>query len=442
VAQFGRVSSEWLLGPVDTYRYSRRHAWGYVGLLLLGTMVLLFRLPLPAWNTLWAEDGSIFVSRALQGNPIGSLFEPYAGYMHAVPRLASLLAVSTMPLEYVPVTLTIIACAISSTVAAMVVLLLRSRIPELFPRLVVWAGIVTLPIADAEVNGSIANSHWYLLAGLFVVLVTRHRHAAVIALSAILACLAILSDPLSAIFLPLVIVRLVATRSRRDLWIPVVYVLSLAVQLHVALGTHLNTAGDQPTAGRLLRATGYRVFLWALAGQSWSAALYAEIGSAVLVIAALLVAVPILWTTFRGRQLGGLGAASAAWAVVFFVIAVWIRWLPLYDPAVTTNAGASRYSVVPITLILIGLVAATIAWKNSRTNRVAGVAPLLILTALILAIAVPNFSDSGRSTTENWPTELSKTHTRCLLLPANQTVKVGISPAGWSLKARCRDLKM
>ena len=49
-------------------------------------LLLLRQAGVPAWRTLWGEDGYVFLPQAL-AHPGASLLRPYAGYLQLVPRL-------------------------------------------------------------------------------------------------------------------------------------------------------------------------------------------------------------------------------------------------------------------------------------------------------------------------------------------------------------------
>jgi hypothetical protein len=418
-----------------------RRTWLYaLALFVIGTGVAFFRLPPGSRNVLWAEDGGVFLSSALAHPPLAGLFVPYAGYMHAFPRLSSWLVVEVVPLRYDPVALTLISCALTSFVGTLVWLLLRPRFQMVLPALALWAAIVSLPIAGGEVNGSIANAHWYLLAGLFVVSVSRQRSAAIIALSCVTAAFGTMSDPLSVVFLPLVLVRLVSAKTRRELWFPIVYILGLAVQLTIALQTHLSAPTSHPTIDQLVRTTGFRVFLAALTGETWSAELYASLGVFILFAATAIVLIPVVWTTVRNSQLGVFAACSVLWAVAFFVLAMWIRWLPSYDPQVNLAWGASRYSVVPVILVLVSLAAAAEAWYRRNGHSPWRWLGHALLVSLVVITAISGLRMTGREVTSSWADNLAFAQSTCEAQPDSTSVRIPIAPSSWELITSCGDI--
>ncbi|MEB0001353.1 hypothetical protein QN345_01115 [Cryobacterium sp. 10I1] len=406
-------------------------------LLILGFITTYSRLPPGSRNVLWAEDGAVFVARALEGSPLASFLEPYAGYMHAFPRIVASIAVNVVPLAYVPLALTVAACLLTAFVSAFVYILLQPRIPAKVPRFAVWLGVVTLPIANVEVIGSLANSHWYLLVGLIVVLVTSQHHPAILIASGVVVALAVLSDPLSGVFLPIVLVRLIALRSPRQLVVPVIYLVSLGIQLEVVLGSSLGEARALPTVPGLVRSTIFRVFLVGLSGESGAAAAYLSWGVLSLLMAIILVLTAVVWTMLRGGQLGGLAFLSTGTALVFFAASASIRWTTKFDPATGITWEGSRYSILPITLVLISLAAAAAVWKQRRKSLIVGASAGVVLIALLSIIALPDFAVTAREPQRAWVAEVAEAQQACRTLPGSQAVGLPIAPGGWKVLTTC-----
>src|SRR5207245_9232388 len=71
-----------------------------VGWIALTTLLQLLRVSdgVPAWRTIWAEDGTFFVPRALE-HPATSLFVTHAGYYQLISRLIAL-PVAALPVGW------------------------------------------------------------------------------------------------------------------------------------------------------------------------------------------------------------------------------------------------------------------------------------------------------------------------------------------------------
>lgn len=127
-------------------------------------VVLLLR----SWTFLrdpqfWAEDGAIFYTAAMRSDSnLGRLFfEPYVGYLHGLPRLASALAVA-VPMEQAPWVM-FGAGLLVQCVPFFWLLSARSHpfLPE--NRDKIWFCLVyTLAPGTLEIHGTITNAHWYL----------------------------------------------------------------------------------------------------------------------------------------------------------------------------------------------------------------------------------------------------------------------------------------
>jgi len=226
-------------------------------------------------------------------------------------------------------------------------------------------------------------------------------------------------------------------RSPRQLWIPVIYLVSLGIQLDVVLGSSLGAARALPTVPGLVRSTVFRVFLVGLSGESGAAAAYLSWGVLSLFVATLLVLAAVVWTMLRGGQLGGLAFLSTGAALVFFAASASIRWTTKFDPAAGITWEGSRYSVVPITLVLISLAAAAAVWNQRRTSLVVGAAAGVVLIALVCVIAVPDFSVTAREPQRAWVTEVTEARQACSTLPGSEAVGLGIAPGGWQVLTTC-----
>src|SRR5689334_1103410 len=83
------------LFPLAT-RAPARPSWRHVVLgallVLVVTAIQLLRMPGDtSVNTLWAEDGTVFLHEAKQLGRLGAVFHTYNGYVHLVPRLIAAL---------------------------------------------------------------------------------------------------------------------------------------------------------------------------------------------------------------------------------------------------------------------------------------------------------------------------------------------------------------
>ena len=147
---------------------------------------------------LWAEDATVFLSQAA-ANQLESLIEPYAGYLHLLPRIVALLVVTWAPVDaYADAALLGYAIAVT----AMFWFLLTSSLPWR-RRLALCTGVAVFS-PPGEVVRTITNLQW--LALLVVVVATIEDERVVCRprwATAVAAGLCALTGPFSAIWTPI-----------------------------------------------------------------------------------------------------------------------------------------------------------------------------------------------------------------------------------------------
>jgi hypothetical protein len=171
--------------------------------LLAGTAVGLARQPgSGALQTIWAEDGQVFLAQAV-ALPVDRAFSTlYAGYLHAVPRVLAELA-AALPL---PVADAVLSGGAALIVAALALLIYRAsagHIRSTVIRAALAGAVVLVPVGQAEVTNNAANLHWFLMFAAFWVLLWRPRHPLALATGALVVFLAGASDPLTILLAPL-----------------------------------------------------------------------------------------------------------------------------------------------------------------------------------------------------------------------------------------------
>jgi hypothetical protein len=218
----------------------RAHAWQLLGA-VAGVALFVGR----GWSRverpgIWAEDGTHFLPDAL-AHGLGSLFIPFQGYVHVIPRIVALF-LSPFPLATQPRLYTLAAIFISLLAFAPV---LSKRIDWLIPSPVARAGafvlLCALP-ALSEVYGNLANLIFVcgvgsVLIGLSADPVGRLGRALEIAIVLILG----LSGPLLVLLSPLFVLRLLRERSRHSLYVLGAAALGCAIQLYILLTSHRTT---------------------------------------------------------------------------------------------------------------------------------------------------------------------------------------------------------
>ena len=184
----------------------------------------------------WAEDGGIFFQ---QQKTMGAaaLVEPYAGYLHLVPRLTAIIA-SAFPSRYAPALYNCAALAFTVW-SAVTIASARYRFA--------WLGgllLVAVPHQWGEVLGTITNIQWLLAPALAVVVATPTPLRPVArANQVVFTVCAALSGPFSILAVPLCAARLWTERDRHSVVLAAIVVASAATQLTEAALTYERVAG-------------------------------------------------------------------------------------------------------------------------------------------------------------------------------------------------------
>jgi hypothetical protein len=401
--------------------------------LILGAGVSLLRQRGPgALDTLWAEDGEVFLQEAwVDPSPAGWL-RGYAGYLHLAPRMLASLA-AALPVDWAPLVLSGGAALAAAAVALLCHRAAEEHLPSPWPRALLALALLALPAVGVEVANAAANVHWYLLAALGWVSLWRPRSAAGWSALALFLFVSAASDPFTALVAPIFGWRLLRAPHAGDRAAAGALAAGLLLQGLVILGS----AGTRPldplatSPLDLARWYGFHVLEGAVFGVRMRAALDAAIGEiASAALALLLLAALLAPAAARALRSGGVALVLAALhAGLFFV------------PAALAGTSPARYAVAPI-LLLYGLAAWGLASAGSRARRIAALPILVVAIAFALDFAPWNARADGPA----WSAALRAASEGCA--SAGGSVRVDVPPtleAGaqrrWSVEVPCRALE-
>jgi hypothetical protein len=188
---------------------------------------------------LWAEDGLVFFAQQLMLGFPKALFQPYAGYLHAIPRLIALLA-SPLPIAWIPFVYNFLALLISSLCCIVFAgpwcrNLLRSDGLRAMCCVIVATG---LQFGD-ELIGVIANLQWFLAVGAATIIFRDKESKEPPWLSitlGVLGALIGLTAPLTFVFVPFLLAQCLRLRGLKRL-APVLMLAALTIQILIAHAT-------------------------------------------------------------------------------------------------------------------------------------------------------------------------------------------------------------
>jgi hypothetical protein len=400
-------------------------------------------------SPLWAEDGGAFLPAAWRAGLLATWDEPYAGYIHLVPRAIAAI-VAALPLTWAAGAIAVSASLVMVGCAAVVS---RNSAVLLQTRSARWcAGLVVLflPVAAVEAIGNLANLHWWLMIAATVVLAAPARHAVDRLIGVIVVCAAALSDPLTGLCLLAGAWRLVDLRNSRgrtwrDHLVMPAALICLAVQaLSYQSGQRTYGGFSRRDLTEVMAARAAAVFL----GPSTSERVLATFGLTALLGTALVVAVAV--AKLCCGQAVDRRRSSAAWALAAVAVAHLLVPTVLAWESIVSATGSvelwygGRYLVVPHTLGLLLVVRAveilslrlpTDLTPTRRFTTTAGLATLLLVVTA--GMAVDFRAENGRRDGPKW-SEVAKTGAlTCRSLGPSAVVEVPISPAGWMSPVPC-----
>jgi len=392
-----------------------------------GAAVSLLRQPgAGALDTVWAEDGQVFLAGAVNLPFPEALSSSYAGYFHTGPRLLAEL-VALAPAGAAAALLAMAAAVVTAALAVLVYAASGAHLPGRAARLAAAAVVVVPPLAQQDVPNSIANLHWPALYALFWVLLWTPAGRSGRAVAVLTTALVATSDILVIALLPLAVVRYAARRDRYSAVLAAVLGSGVALQL---LGL-VTGASERETDLNPVRAmVGYllRAVPGTLAGSRWLGPDHTSVRwLALAALAWLLVGVAVL-VALRGltRPAWTLAAVAAVHSVMLYVL-----------PVLLSGVAVERYALAPAMLVVVALLA-LLPPAGGRAGR-AGVA-LVALLAVVCAVnlRVPNLRAEGPA----WSGQLEPARQECTDAGA-AAVAVRIPPADtdWAAELPCDYLR-
>jgi hypothetical protein len=386
-----------------------------------GAGLLLVRQagPDPSWNTLYGEDGAVFLPRALS-HPLSGLTQPLNAYLQFVPQLIAD-AVTRLPLQYAAAGMAVGGALVASACAVLVGHASAGHVRSRGLRCLLALSVVLLPIAPIELAANAVDLPWYLIFASFWVLVWRPRSPAGYAAAA-LVCFGAMSSQFVAILLaPLVLARLIALPRLSEHAPSLGWLAGLAMQVPVLLRKQPAQLRGSPVPALGFYAD--HVLTGVVAGWHLARGLAVEVGSAgAATIAGCIVAAVAAWALIRGdgrvrRFVVVAMALGLAVAVIPAMSRVWVAHLP---SSASWLPGA-RYTAVPILLIVsAGIVAVDACLRRTGMRREAAAhAMAVVLLVVVLGAGwVADFRyHTTRSDSRPWSAAVSSFDQSCRKLP-------------------------
>ena len=376
-----------------------------------------------ALNTLYAEDGSVFLSQGLRYSAVHALRTPYVGYFHLVPRLATDVTLA-FPLADAATAFAVEGAVAVALIALFVFRATAGHIRSPLLRLVLASSLVLLPVDQQELFNAVANIHWFLLFAATWALLWHPSGRGDRALAAAVVVIAALSDPLTILLAPLAVLRLIVLPDWRRQWVSMALLSALAVQLVGSRLVHARRNDIAVTTNVVKLAGWYIVYVIGRAGfgMRWVESGHGAVQLALVGVAALM-ALALLVTAARRSSLP-VTICLVVLSGLFFLL-----------PVGLTDVAPPRYSVTPILLLLSAAV--YLFGQAEWSPQVRRATALSVCTLLVVVWAanyrVPNQRGHGPS----WSTTLSDAKAECATQARARLLSLPITPRGWAVTVTC-----
>lgn len=411
-------------------------------LLALAVVLQLLRLGWSApLDTVWAEDGPVFLQNAITHGLGSEAFATYAGYLVLVPRLIAAGA-ALLPLRDAAAAISILSAGVVALSGLAVWLASAAHIRDPYLRGGLAVLAVLVPVAGQESVDASAYVSWYMLFATFWLLLWRPRTPWGTALSALFVLMTALSTPGIWFFLPVAVLRAIAARDGRDLAIVGSYAAGAAVQgLVVAINTEETVApawSHDIWAAFLQRVVDGAALGLRLGGVAWS-----HLGWPFLFALGICALAGFAAGLRRSN-------ASARWIALIclltsfalFVVSIYQRALgpQVVWPADNYSEAAARYAIVPA-LLLVSAALVLLEGTAARRRRSGRSLATLAAVAVLALGVVTSFDlrhDSARESPK-WGEALAQAAASCDARHAAE-VTIPTTPAGWGVVLPCEEV--
>jgi hypothetical protein len=190
-----------------------------------------------ALDTVWGEDGVVFYDGTLRNGPLSLILQPYNGYLHVVPRLV-MEVVRCFPLSAAAAVMATLGALMTSCCAFLVYFASSGHLRSRALRLAITVPAALPYVGQLEVGNNVLSIHCVLLYVAFWMCLWNPDSRPRQILAATVLFLTVASDPLTAVYIPLLILRLWAVRSWRGRLPAIAMAASLALQGYGILFRH------------------------------------------------------------------------------------------------------------------------------------------------------------------------------------------------------------
>lgn len=420
--------------------------WEKAGLIAaLLALAIVAQLARIGWtaslNSLWAEDGPIFLQEALDKPFFDAVGSEYSGYLVLIPRLIGE-AAALMPLDLAPAAVSILSALLIALSGLVVWVAARAQIPDPYLRGALALATVLTPVGGLESIDSASYVSWYMLFAVFWILLWRPRTTAAAAAAGLFVAATILSNPGAWFLLPLAALRALAIRDRRDAAIVGAYFAASAIQL-VAMARSSYEAVEPLWTSQIWEVLIQRVVTGAAFGLRGGGGFWDQFGwpalIALTIAMVLALAVGLARADGRARAFALIAIPTA---IGMFVLSVYQRGVgpAMLWPAGNPGGQGGRYAIVPVLLLVATAMVIAERWRGKSSARWRAWPSLAIAALLLISTAVSlPAGDSAIRGTPSWENALDEAAATCAGedLP---TATIPTSPPPFQMTLSCAEI--
>jgi len=431
-----------------------RNGFGAFAAAVLGaaalTLLAWIRLPGLTRETLWAEDGGIFLRQAMDSRFLSGLMDPYDGYLHLLPRLLAHLSLRMGPLEGYAERISWLSCASVGLVGVAVFFLSRPYMPRVMGSVLLAVIPALLPVGTLEVLGNTANLHWFMLWLVPWLLIYPTRTVGFNVCLAATAFVAASTEIQTVLFVPLIVL---AVRTRRQWGASIGLLLGLAMQF-ITYASFPRSVSKDAVPWDL----GMVLIGWLTQGgmsnvESSAASIgvaWTYFGGALLVVPIALVLIPLVAGAMKGRATLLVAAAFVVVSAALWFAAQVFNNRPFMAYSSFTNDewlkfDFLRYAAAPAMFALgaLAIVVGGFRWRQGVQGITGSEAPArsgvqwetICSTVLLTILAFGFFPPTSlRADGPSWQTQVAAGRTACEADPQLVEVPAFVAPRGWGLE--------
>jgi hypothetical protein len=395
-----------------------------------------------ALNSIWIEDAGNLLNDALHKSVLTTIATQFNGYYYVAPRIITAIAVAAGGIKFAPAIMSTAAALQYAGYALLAYVASGPYLRSVPLRLLVAVPAVVVPVGYTQANNDLVTAQFVALYGVFWLLIWRPAGLAAKITAAVVMLGITTTSILPMLFAPLVVLRLIADRSKAAFSLAACWALGILVQWSVSLRGLSNRPDNWFTSP-----------LWVLRNYVTRAVPRSIFGEHALGgpgTNAEGKPAPLHITSVAGHDM----LIAGAWLVVIVVVAVALARLtdPHWPLAITAGAFSvivflgeivenlpvvqPRYVIAPALMLYLAIV----AMLRPKAGAI-GWLPVGAFAALLLVTVSLNYrvTNSTRATSPPWTSVVAHDTRVCEEHPRLTTVL--FQHAWWKVYIPCDRLR-